>query len=281
MADLIGLTGGNGFLGSHLKRELGLRGFNVKEFDRDKYDLLHYDSLADFVKDCKVIVHLAGINRGDELDFVRVNAEGSFNLARVIRDFNKECRLIFASSAQVYSPNDGEAYSEEDFASPQSLYGISKKFGEMLIDYCHIKSTILRFTNIYGEGCRPFYNSAIATFVELAKKGERIEISCSPEKRMDLLYVKDAVEAILLAINKDINGIFNIATGNAISMKEVLDELKRYFPKMAIDKKGDDESTILMKNEKTFDVLGFRPRFDFKEGLKKYIEAELNEHKKD
>ncbi len=275
MADLIGITGHQGFLGSHLKEGLEKKGYPLRLFDREKRDLLDYDSLKGFVEGCSSIVHLAGVNRGEEIDFLRVNAEGSFNLARAIRDFNPQCRMIFASSAQVYKPNDGNfVYSEEDRPNPASIYGISKRVGEKLIEYCGIKHTVLRFTNIYGEGCRPFYNSAIATFLELARQGKKITLTCSPEKKMDLLYVKDAVEAILKAIEAKREGVFNISTGKVFTMKQILEEFKSLFPELEVEEKGGDNNTILISNEKAKRELGFRTDIGFKEGLRRYIEVE-------
>lgn len=278
MADMIGLTGQNGFLGSHLKEELTREEFNLKGFDREKWDLLDYNSLKGFVQGCSTIVHLAGVNRGEEIDFLRVNAEGTFNLARAIRDSNPGCRIIFASSAQVYRPNKGQhIYSEKDRPNPLNIYGISKRVGEKLIEYCGIKHTILRFTNIYGEGCKPFYNSAIATFIELARKGEEIKLTCSPQKKIDFIYVKDAVRAIVKAMEKGEDGVFNIATGHPITMRDALEEIKKHFPELSIEEKGGDDKTILMDAGKAVGVLGFKPLFDFQEGLKRYVEVERNE----
>lgn len=199
------ITGATGFLGKHLVEELRTKNLKYSIFDRKKHNLLKPDTLADLIKDKDIIIHLAGINIGTHHKIMSVNVLGTLMLLEAMVKYAPHSKIIFASTFQVYLQD--------------SLYGLSKKFAEDIIKYYvsmhKIKASILRLTNIYGPGCKPFYNSVIATFIDEIKHNKPIFIYGDDTRKRDYLYVEDAVDAIVKAVFFDPTGIeyFDICSG--------------------------------------------------------------------
>ncbi|HOI18860.1 MAG TPA: NAD(P)-dependent oxidoreductase [Candidatus Woesearchaeota archaeon] len=281
MANLkIGITGHDGFFGSHLLKKIKeeFLGTELSLFDMARYNLLDKNSLKDFVEGCDVVIHLAGINRGEEKEFLDINAIGTYNLASAIKEWNKSAQLIFSSSVQVYRPSSKKVYTEKNLPKPASIYGISKRFGEKLIEYLGINHTIFRFTNIYGENARPNYNSVVATFIHNAINEKPISVNCSLDKRISFLHVKDASSVIIDAIRSPQKGIFNVSNPQIVSMKDFLDILKQEFSSLEINiKKSSDKKTILTDSSLANKKFGWQPKHFFKEGISKVIEFHKQE----
>lgn len=281
MANLkIGITGHDGFFGSHLLK--GIRAefldLELSLFDMTRHNLLDKNSLKEFVEGCDVIIHLAGINRGEEKEFLDINTIGTYNLASAIKEWNKNAQLIFSSSVQVYKPSSKRVYTEKDLPKPVSIYGISKRFGEKLIEYLKINHTVFRFTNIYGENARPYYNSVIATFIHNAINKKPISVNCSLDKRISFLHVKDASSIIIKAIKSPKVGIFNVSSTQAVSMKDFLDILKQEFSSLEINiKKSSDKKTILTDSSLAIKDFGWEPKNSFREGILRVIDFHKRE----
>lgn len=270
----IGITGHKGFLGNYilgrLKANSKVR--SVEGFDRPDKDIFDKESLKEFVRDKDVIIHLAALNRAEDMELLNVNLLGTFSLIEAIAEFNPKCRLVFASSFQVYASSKKEDIISEDFATaPVSIYGFSKRFGEEMIAYRLKNYAILRISNIYGPGGRPFYNSVIATFVHLAKEGKSITITGSGGQARDFVFVDDVVDAFELASFSDRSGIFNICSGEATPMNTLAAALKKSFPKLKVEHKNSDEEVIVTKGsyQKAKAAFGWKPKTVFEEGLRK------------
>lgn len=262
----IGITGSNGFIGSHLLRRLEKEKISYKVFDKEEHNLSDPKTLIDFIDTCDLIVHLAAKNIDTNENIIKNNTLGTLCLMEALKKFSSEKRIIFLSSFQVYSK--------------KSLYGLSKRFAEHIIEYyskntVH-KGTILRISNVYGPGCRPFYNSVVATFVHLIKKNQSLKINGDGSQKRDYLFVDDAVDAILKSIEtKQKNKIeyFDICSGRLSSLKEIINDLEKIA-----DKKVDvDFNTsvfageeIKERNYKKADrLLKWQPKFSLEEGLRK------------
>src|SRR3989344_3215110 len=187
----VAVTGADGFLGRHvvekLKKESNIVLFL---FDRSKQSLFRVNSLRQFLNKKDVIIHLAAVNRDNNSNLIKVNCLGILGLLEGICKYSPNAKLIFSSSFQVYEK--------------ESMYGLSKKFAEELIEYYskknNIKSIILRIANIYGSGGKPFYNSAIATFVYQIKTGKPLIINGDGKQKRDYIHVTDVVDAIMKCI---------------------------------------------------------------------------------
>jgi nucleoside-diphosphate-sugar epimerase len=231
--------------------------------DRKKYDLCDLKSLKNFVKNKNVIIHLAAQNIGTMDELIRVNVLGTACLLEAISLYGQLTKFIFISSVQVYLKN--------------KMYGLTKRIGEELVEYFDkegkIEAIILRMTNLYGLGCKPFYNSAITTFMHQAIKGEEIVINGNGDQERDYLYVSDSVDAIMKAIIIPSKKVLylDICSDVKQSLNEVLDIIRSVCKKsikVRYNKNVNDipwEFNISSNEAKQ--VLNWIPKVNLKKGI--------------
>ncbi len=181
------VTGSSGFIGQHLVRALKRRGHEVLLFDRENTA----DELLRDIEEADAICHLAGENRPQDIAaFERVNHGLTETICAAIRASKKQKRLLFASSIQA------------DLNNP---YGVSKKEAEACIERLSEETnalcSIFRLPNVFGKGCRPFYNSVVATWCYQIARGEKTTIS-DPAAKIRLVYVCDVVDAFVAALDE-------------------------------------------------------------------------------
>jgi UDP-2-acetamido-2,6-beta-L-arabino-hexul-4-ose reductase len=193
MMKRVGVTGQNGFIGTHLFNHLGLNGGKYKRIHFDKNFFQQESLLDEFVKQCDVIVHLAGLNRHDDPEIIyNNNLDLSNKLNLSIRRTKSNPHIIFASSTQESKDNS---------------YGRSKKAARFKLQTCAEESlgifTGLIIPNVFGPFGKPYYNSVIATFSHQLNNGEtpRIEIDVD----LNLIYVGELVQQILQIIDNQTN----------------------------------------------------------------------------
>ncbi len=237
----IGITGARGFIGLHiidaLKPEKNVKVFS---FDLPEGDLLKPGiKLENFVKNKDVIIHAAAVNRGTDFEIISGNIVSSRNLISAVQKTKSKAKLIFLSSIQ---------------AETETIYGKSKKLAEVMFkDFSKRNKNsvvIFRLPNVFGEGCRPFYNSVVATFCHQIANNKKITVhKNSSNKKIKLIYVKNVTESIR-------NELFKIRKSNFY--------LKRFFPKNEITVK---KLAILIKSFRR--INNFKPRSDFEKNLHK------------
>ncbi|MCE7699587.1 MAG: NAD-dependent epimerase/dehydratase family protein, partial [Methanobacterium paludis] len=228
----LGITGANGFIGKHLISSLK-DNYEFETFNRQIYNLLNVKSMQHFVEDKDIIIHLAGANREQNEELIKINTLGTINLLEAIRKYSKiDTKVIYASSLQIYGfTNKLTCLDESTPTKPDSIYGISKKTAEELLNHYSknydIKTVIFRMSNLYGPGCKPYYNSVIATFIELIKNKENITINGTGEQCRDFIYISDVVNAFLTLLKQDFNtDTFNICTGKPTTINEIINIIK-------------------------------------------------------
>lgn len=265
----VGVTGPNGFIGSHLVQRLKKETVSYEIFDKTKYNLFDPKTLKDFVSKCDVIVHLAAKNIDTNENIIKTNTWGTTCLLEAIIKYSPKTKIIFLSSFQVYSE--------------KSLYGLSKKFAEELIEHYaknySIKGIVLRLSNIYGPGCKPFYNSVIATFVNLIKKNKALEVNGDGSQKRDYLYIDDVIDAILSSIKerqqREKIEYFDICSGKLTSLKEIVNKLEKIVGKKVqvnYKKNAFTGKEIEIKNYKKANrLLGWRPKVSLEKGLGKLL----------
>lgn len=186
--------------------------------------------LKNFVKDKNLIYHLAGVNRGSDEEILCGNILGTLRLLVAVKTSgSQDTRIVFASSSQVYKR--GKIMIKETHATePESLYGISKKSSEDLIRLSGLDHIVLRLSNVYGPGCRPDYNSVIATFCDRAVRRLPLTIDGNGRQGRDFIYIDDVVRALLEAGTRTQTSkqpIYNISSGKVASLRQVIGNIKR------------------------------------------------------
>jgi len=234
------VTGGTGFIGSHLAEALLQRGVQVRCLVRKESDLkwlkglpieittgdcCNQASLSEAVKDVDKIFHLAGITKAvKEKTYFEVNAFGTENLIHACLEHNPRLqKFIYLSSQAAAGPcRNGDKKKESDQCEPISAYGRSKREGEELaLAHAHeIPLIVLRPTGVYGPRDKDFF-----TLFKWVSK--RIKPSFSG--KISLCYVQDVIQAILLAAESRANSgeIFFLSDGMDYLMREVGDVFAR------------------------------------------------------
>ena len=254
------VTGGCGFIGSHIVQKLVDLGAHVTILDdlstgslanieetKNKVTVIvgtitDYETCLLATKDKKIVFHLAAfISVPQSIEAPKecydINVNGTLNLLEAARTHNVE-RFIFSSSAAVYGPTD-TLCTEETSLNPQSPYGYSKLIGEL---YCQqyaknfgMNTVILRYFNVWGERQSPngAYAAVVAKFVNQMRENLPITIFGDGQQTRDFVPVKEVAHANLklgMMAHAIPGQLFNIATGKSVTLLELIDQLKKDFP---------------------------------------------------
>jgi len=287
------VTGGSGFIGSHLVDKLLAKGEDVLIFDfmQPRYwssvkhfygSILNLDELERAMRDVDIVYHLAAI--ADVKDVYehphyseRVNTSGTINVLEAARKMEVE-RVIYGSTDWVYQTTDTlEVDETTPIRTPAHLYSTTKLVSEY---YCQnysdlygMKYTILRYGIPYGPRARG--GAIVPMFVDKAFKGEELTIAGDGSQFRQFIYVEDLAEGNVAALQKIAeNKIYNIDGQRPISVKEVAETVQklvgnvgiRYVPSRPGDFGGKKVSSERAKRE-----LKWEAKTSFEEGVRKYI----------
>ena len=292
------VTGGAGFIGSHLCHRLVAEGHAVRVLDnlssgkRENLpegvdflegDLRDVDALEKAVADVEFVLHKAAIasvqvSVEQPLLEQEVNLVGTLRLLEAVRAAGVR-RLVFAASAAAYGM-DPEVPKREDMRpTPASPYGLSKVAGEY---YCRIYSEVfgletvcLRYFNIFGPRQDPKspYSGVISIFLDCMLRGEAPTIFGDGGQSRDFTYVDNVVEANLLACRapQAAGEIYNIGCAREISVNDLVRHLNRVLgtqlePRYAAARGGDVRVSVA-DISRARAGLGYEPRVDFETGL--------------
>ena len=298
------ITGGAGFIGKYLVKYLLEKGENVSILDNfsnsDKKstilfekngvkifegDITNFDDVSKATKDQEIVIHLAAKisvleSIKNPAETFRINVNGTKNHLTICKNNNIK-KVIIASSAAVYGEGEkGIKLKEETKKKPISPYGESKiKMEKEIIKFCSenkINYVILRFFNIYGIGQTSEYAGVITKFLEKIKKNQSLTITGDGTQIRDFVSISDVICSINDAIGYNKSGIFNIASGNKITINELANLMielsgKKLDIKNMADKQGEikySQANILLAKQK----LGYVSKINLKEGIKKLLE---------
>ena len=286
------VTGGSGFIGSHLVDKLLEKGYDVRVFDlikphREdvewiKGDLLSKNDLFRAFKDVEYVYHLAAIADVNialsrpEL-CVQVNEIGTLNVLQAAQSFEVE-RIILASTTWIYGRAEGIVSEETPIPPPEHLYTATKIGQEYLLmtwnKHYGLPYTILRYGIPYGPRMRK--NMAIAIFVRKAMRNEPITIFGDGNQGRCFIHVEDLAEGNIAALSERArNQIINIAGDEFITINRIVNELRKIFGEIRVrhepPRPGDFRGAII-SIEKAKKLLNWKPKIKFSEGLRKYVE---------
>ena len=242
------VTGGAGFIGSHLTQHLASINCQVRVLDdlSSGYisnlngidatliegSILDEDALSHAIENCSIVFHEAALvsvplSVEDPALCDEVNVTGSKNVIDAAKRVGME-RIIFASSAACYGSNPVLPSSENDLLSTESPYALSKRAGELLMEHATEVDTVsLRYFNVFGprQDATSQYAAVISAFDDALKKGNTPVIFGDGSQTRDFIYVSNIVHANLLAASYEhrLHGsVFNVGTGNAMSIMQLL-----------------------------------------------------------
>ena len=208
----VGITGIDGLIGWHLRSFLhGQKDITI--YGADKPEFASKELLAEFVRSCDVIVHLAGMNRVPDAEVAATNISLTEQLLSACGAVGVHPHIIFSSSTHIYR---------------DTPYGNSKKKCAELIKAWAIQNNTV-FTNfilpnVFGESGKPFYNSAVSTFCYQLANGEQPKIITDAE--VELLHAQHVAREIFAVINKPVDGELTLR-GHSIFVSQLLTRLKR------------------------------------------------------
>ncbi|MHB1167123.1 MAG: GDP-mannose 4,6-dehydratase [Carboxydocellales bacterium] len=305
------VTGGAGFIGSHITERLLLEEHeivivdnfnnyydplikrkNIKSLLENKNiplyegDITHYNEMKEiFEKEqIKRIVHLAawaGVRPSiqNPLLYEEVNVLGTINLLELSRLYNIE-NFVFGSSSSVYGINSKVPFSENDpIEKPISPYATTKRSGELhCFTYSHLYDlpvSCLRFFTVYGPRQRP--EMAIHKFTRLIANGEEVPIFGDGTTQRDYTFYSDIVDGIynaLLNINKF--EIFNLGNSETVELNYLITLIERSLGKKAniihYPEQPGDVPITFADTRKASDMLGYRPKVSIEEGIEIFVD---------
>nr|WP_319372590.1 SDR family oxidoreductase [uncultured Methanobacterium sp.] len=297
----VAVTGGLGFIGSHLVEELcqdnevvivdnestgSIKNIKHLEFDNISLDLgdITKIDLKNSFEDCDYVFHHAAMasvpaSVADPLNCNSVNVTGTLKVLMAAQE-NDLKKVVFASSAAVYGDNTDFPLSENTPLKFISPYALSKATGEM---YCQLFADIyglstisLRYFNVFGPRQDPNsqYASVIPHFISSMLNNERPVIFGDGQQSRDFIYVKQIVDANLKACQSKETGAFNIATGTSTTINQLVDIINEVLgkdmdPIYEEPRQGDVKHSLAEVSKAK--LLGFHPSTDFMDELKETV----------
>lgn len=304
------ITGGAGFIGSHLCEKLidlnhkiiCIDNFNnyynpkIKEnnlkniidnknFTLYRLDILNKEKINEIFSSQKIniIIHLAaraGVRSSlsNALLYEAVNVQGTINLLEACKDYGIK-KFIFASSSSVYGDNKKVPFSEDDNVdNPVSPYGATKKSGELICYTYHhlydISILCFRLFTVYGPRQRP--EMAIHKFTRHILEEKPIEVYGNGTSSRDYTYIDDIISGIISSLDK-INGyeIINLGNSKPINLLKLINLIEKVISRKAVIKYADaqpgDVFTTYADIRKAKKMLKYQPETSIEEGIENFI----------
>ena len=296
------VTGGLGFIGSHLVEKLSEDNLvviiddqstgnieNIKHFNISKIDTTLGDitsiNLEEIFDGADYVFHEAAVTSvqksvDDPFISNKVNITGTLKVLEAAKNTNVK-KVVLASSSAVYGDTESLPLSEDDPVNPLSPYAVGKTTGEL---YCNVFSEIyglptisLRYFNVFGPRQDPKsqFAAVIPIFIDKILKNESPIIYGDGEQSRDFVSVKNVVAANIMAAESKLTGAFNIGLGKSTTINQLFSMIKEIIgidiqPIYEKERPGDIKYSLAdISKAKS---LGYDPKADFKEELKETVE---------
>lgn len=296
------ITGGAGFIASHVADLLITNGHEVaildnlstgkKEFINPnaqfyQADITDKNRIEDILAEFKpelINHHAAHIQVGHSVEDPQFDAQnniiGLLNLMQSAVKYGVS-KVIMASTGGAMYGNKQTPFSESMKEEPLSPYGVSKRAGELYLNYYHeqygINYIALRYANVYGPRQNPHGESGVvAIFSEMLAQNQQPVINGDGTHTRDYVYVKDVAQANLMAIDSDFIGAINIGTATEVSTNEVFDKVVKEFGLKIAKKYGParpgEQVTSSLDYSLAKKILNWEPTINFDIGVKQVVQ---------
>jgi UDP-glucose 4-epimerase len=296
------VTGGAGFIGSHVVAGLIENGYNVHVIDNlstgkkekihpkavfHKKDIRDLKNILPIFKGAKYVFHLAALPRiqlsiDDPKTAHEINVDGTLNVLLASKESNVK-KVIYSASSSAYGNQKKLPLKESFRACPLNPYGLQKYIGE---EYCRIfteiyglKTVSLRYFNVYGPGMsdKGSYLAVFAVFLNQVKNGKPMTILGDGKQTRSFTHVRDVVSANILAVESNKTGggeVINICSSEYYSVNEIAKmiggKINYISPRIGEIKKSFGDNGLARK------LLGWVPKENFKEGIEELKKIYLN-----
>ena len=304
------VTGGAGFIGSHLVDRLLPTGCRVVVIDnfndfydpeikrsnisshleQSNYRLFDIDIRNDLEIDevfksepIDTVVHLAAMagvrpSIADPVLYNEVNLLGTLNILEACRSAEVP-RLVFASSSSVYGNNEKIPFHEDDPVDhPISPYASTKKSGELMVHTYHhlfgIGAVCLRFFTVYGPRQRP--EMAIHLFTDRIFRGEAVDMYGEGDSERDYTYIDDIIDGIMACLEREFDyQVINLGRSDTVKLSELISMIEERLKKKAeinrLPMQPGDVNRTYADINRARELLGFEPKVSISEGLDKFV----------
>ncbi len=303
------ITGGAGFIGSHLVDALLKLNWEITVLDNCSSgnkicpkeipnihfiegDVRDYNTVNRAAKDCNAIIHFAALVGVDNViekksDTIEIETIGTQNIGKVAKKYGVE-KIIYASSSAVYGKGNNGINKEENELQLINAYAIAKRLNELYLHSLTLENGIstnsLRFFNVYGT--RQDNRMVVPIFFEKAIQQKPIEVFGDGSQTRDFTHVDDVTKAIIALLDKNsVNGIFNISRGietPVIELAKLIKEITKSKSEIKLLKFPAKRNPYKVNRrvgctEKLFEYTNVKPNILLEEGLKNlYSEISKN-----
>ena len=295
------VTGGAGFIGSHVCELLLKNGHSViaidnlsggrrknlenciehKQFTFAEIDIRNKESLRPFFKNIDWVFHLAALadivpSIEKPEDYFETNVDGTFNVLECSRKSEVK-RFIYAASSSCYGIPDTYPTPETAPAKPQYPYALTKYLGEQLVMHWEtvykLPAISLRLFNVFGPKARTTgaYGAVFGVFLAQKLNNKPLTVVGDGFQTRDFTFVDDVANAFYLAAKSDLSGtIMNVGSGNHYSVNEIVKQLQS--DSISIPKRPGEPDCTFADIQRIQNLLGYQPKVKFVDGVQKLLQ---------